>query len=156
MDDIFSIKLRAMPPIGFVLVLLGVSYALELILVLLQTQFEALRYDGVPEAIQSAGLLGRLLIGSLLAPAVETALFQWAPTRLLRTKLRLPWPFVIFASAFLFAITHSYSVGYVVFALTFGLVLAYGFAARDAAGKSPFFLIFVVHAIRNGIASLLI
>jgi len=155
MGDIFSMKLRAMHPALFVLFLLGLSYALELPLVLLQSQFESLQYgDGSP-AIQSADLLGRLFIGSLLGPLVETALFQWAPVRLLHTKLRLPWPLVIFASASLFAITHAYSVGYVVFAFLFGLVLAYGFVVRDGEGQSPFFLVFLVHAIRNGIASLL-
>jgi hypothetical protein len=147
-------RLGRLHPVVFVYVILFLSYVVLLPLVLLDTvvDSQALHMGGGPKNLPLFGLGGRLILGSLIAPLVETAIFQWAPIRVLRTWLRLPLPLAVFASAALFGIAHTYSVGYVVFTFFVGLVLAWGFAAKDYRGGWAYLLICVVHALRNAIA----
>jgi hypothetical protein len=91
----------------------------------------------------------------VITPLVETALFQWAPIRLLRTWLKLPTLLAVCTSAALFAVAHTYSIGYVLFTFFVGLVLAYGFVLKDYRGGMAYLLICIVHALRNAIASFL-
>ncbi|HEY1394330.1 MAG TPA: CPBP family glutamic-type intramembrane protease [Methylibium sp.] len=158
MTDKLSTWLRSLHPPVFVLALLFASYAVVLPLAFLQTAAPSLELGPGPANMQTMSLPWRLLLGSLVSPLLETALFQWAPIRLLRSrKLTLPWPAVLFVSAALFAAGHTYSTGYVVFAFLIGLVFAYGYAALDdePRGMRAFVLVCLVHALRNGIASLL-
>jgi hypothetical protein len=153
MDAAFSKNLGHMHPVGFVLVLLALSYVVLMPLLLLQLQFQSLELGDGQSFMRSAGLPFRLFIGSLVAPLVETALFQWAPIRLFRSKLGLSWPVTIFVSASLFASTHNYSPGFLIFGFLTGLVYAYGFAVRDESGKSPFLLVALVHSLRNAMVA---
>ncbi|WP_041490414.1 type II CAAX prenyl endopeptidase Rce1 family protein [Burkholderia cepacia] len=109
----------------------------------------------LPE-IMRYGLLTRLLVGSLVAPIVETFLFQLLPIRLIR---RVPGASVwtaISASTLVFGATHGYSVLYVTVALWGGLVFATVFVLRDHPGGRPFLVVATAHAARNTLASILI
>jgi len=153
MNDTISTWLRSLSPPLFVIVILLASYAIVLPYVALQALFPQLEVGQGPALMHSIGLVGRLLIGSLIAPVVETTLFQWAPIRLLRGKFLLPWPLVLLVSAALFALSHRYSIGYVLVAFLMGLVLAYCYAVRNGPGQRPFLLTCVVHGLRNAVAS---
>jgi hypothetical protein len=152
-----STQLGRLPPFAFVYLMLLLSYAVLLPMIALDSIVvsDALHVEGGPKNLPAFGMFGRLLVGSVIAPLFETAVFQWAPIRLLRTRLRLPAPLAVCASAAFFAAAHAYSIGYVVFAFFVGLVLAYGFAVRDHPGGRPYLLICAVHALRNAIASFL-
>jgi len=133
------------------------SYAVLLPLITLDTVVvsDALHQSGGPTNLPAFGMVGRLLVGSVLTPLVETAIFQWAPIRVLRTWLKLPAIWSIGVSAAAFGAAHTYSIGYMVFTFLIGLVLAMGFVARDHPGGKPYLLICVVHALRNAVSSLL-
>ena len=150
-------QLGHLHPIAFIYVIWFMSYAVLLPLIALDRVVvsDALHQSGGPTNLPAFGMLGRLLVGSVLTPIVETAIFQWAPVRILRTWLKLPGAVAIFVSAALFGVAHTYSIGYVVFTFMIGLVLAGGFVVRDYPRGSPYLLICIVHALRNAVSSFL-
>ncbi|MDN4752930.1 CPBP family glutamic-type intramembrane protease [Porphyromonadaceae bacterium W3.11] len=85
----------------------------------------------------------------LIAPLVETALFQALPYYLLskieffRKRIWL----IIIVSGLVFASLHFYSIIYVVFAFFPGILLATGYHLRQ--GNHPFASIFAVHLFIN-------
>jgi hypothetical protein len=152
-----SSQLGRLHPVAFVYLITFLSYAVVLPVVALDTVVvsDALHMGGGPKNLPAFGMVGRLLVGAVLTPLVETALFQWAPIRLLRTWLKLPAALAVCISAALFGVAHTYSVGYVLFTFLVGLVLAWGFVVKDFPGGRPYLLICIVHALRNLAASLL-
>jgi len=152
-----SAQLGRLHPLAFVYVILFLSYAVLLPLIVLDTMVvsDALHQAGGPTNLTAFGMVGRLIVGSAITPLVETAIFQWAPIRLLHTWLTLPTGLAVGVSAVLFGAAHAYSIGYVVFTFMIGLVLGYGFAARDYPGGRPYLLICIVHALRNAVAAFL-
>ena len=153
-----SAWLARLHPIAFVYLIWFMTYAVLLPLVALDNVVvsDALHQSGGPTNLPMFGMMGRLLVASVLTPVVETALFQWLPIRLLSNWLKLPRALAVFASAALFGAAHTYSIGYVVYTFTIGLVLAYGFVSRDRPGGRPYLLICIVHALRNAVSALLI
>lgn len=151
-----SAQLGRAHPLVFIYVIWFLSYAVLLPLIVLDTMVvsDALHQAGGPTNLPAFGMAGRLIVGSIIAPLVETAIFQWAPIRLLRTWLKLPAALAVGVSAILFGAAHTYSIGYVVFTFFIGLVLAYGFAVRDYPGGKPYLLICIVHALRNAVSAL--
>ncbi|MBV8665134.1 MAG: CPBP family intramembrane metalloprotease [Burkholderiaceae bacterium] len=149
-----SERLGRLHPALFVYLVLFFSYAVLLPQVALEAVIhnEALHINGGPSNLPAFGPVGRLIVASLIAPLVETALFQWAPIRLLHTWLRQPAWLAVLVSAVLFGMGHTYSLGYVVFTFLVGLVLAFGFQAKNYRGGHPYLLICIVHALRNVIA----
>jgi hypothetical protein len=154
MNDRLSAWLRNMSDIRLGALLLFASFAVNAPLVIFM-EAHPLPVDAAgPIATQSMNVFGRLFVGSVVAPLIETALFQFAPVLLLRRRLGVRWPLVLMASATLFAAAHTYSLHYIVFGFLVGLVLAYGFAVRDKPGDSPFVLVCTVHGLRNAVVSL--
>ncbi|WP_261544056.1 CPBP family glutamic-type intramembrane protease [Burkholderia multivorans] len=98
-------------------------------------------------------LATRLLLGSLIAPIVETFLFQWLPIRMLRRVFKARTWLAVSASTLAFAAAHGYSLLYVVVALWGGLVFAAVFVLRDYPGGHPFWVVAIAHAARNALAS---
>jgi hypothetical protein len=152
-----SAQLAGLNPFAFVYLILFLSYVVVLPIVVLDTVVvnDALHMGGGPSNLPAFGMAGRLIVGSLITPLIETAIFQWAPIRVLRTWLKLPTLLAVCASAVFFAAAHTYSIGYVVFTFFVGLVLVYGFVLKDYRGGKAYLLICIVHALRNAIASLL-
>ncbi len=154
MNDRYSNWLREIDPAYFVFVLLVATYVVTAPLVLLQFFVPSLKQPlQDPTFLQSFGLLGRFLLGSIIVPLVETASLQWFPIFLLRDKLGFHWILVIVLSATLFAQCHSYSTYYMIYAFMIGLVLAYGYAVLQETRGRAFLLICLVHGLRNGITS---
>jgi hypothetical protein len=150
-------QLGHLHPILFIYVIWFMSYAVLLPLMALDNVMvsDALHQSGGPTNLPAFGMVGRLLVGSLLTPIVETAIFQWAPLQILRKWLKLPNALAIGVSAALFGAAHTYSIGYVVFTFMIGLVLAIGFVVRDYPGGRAYLLICIVHALRNAVSALL-
>lgn len=85
----------------------------------------------------------------LVAPLIETALFQALPYYLLnkidffRERIWL----IILVSSIIFALLHIYSISYVLFAFFPGVLLMTGYHLRQ--GRHPFATIFMVHLMIN-------
>ena len=150
-------QLGRLHPLFFVYLVLFFSYAVLLPLLALDraAPHAALHADGGPDNLPAFGLFSRLVLGSLIVPALETTIFQWLPLRLACTWLKMPPLAGISVSAAFFGVAHYYSVGYVVFTTMIGAVLAWGFVARDYDGGRAFLWIAVVHALRNAVSSFL-
>ncbi len=153
MNDAVTVRLRNINAVWFVLLLLVATYLVALPLPLLELAFPKFQLGEGSAIMRTSGIAGRLIYGSIIAPVVETALFQALPISLLRGKFKLSWPVVLIASAALFGASHWYSPAYIILAFLIGLVLAYGYAVRREDDGRPFVLITVVHGLRNGIAS---
>jgi uncharacterized protein len=151
-------QLGRLHPLFFVYLVLFFSYVVLMPLLALEQaapHAAALQATGGPENLPAFPLLSRLIMGSLIVPALETTVFQWLPLRLACTWLKLPPLLGIAVSAVFFGVAHNYSVGYVVFTTLIGAVLAWGFVARDYDGGRAFLWIAVVHALRNAVSALL-
>ncbi len=133
--------------------LLAATFVVILPQQFLTALFDSLEAGPGSQVMESAGFIERVFLGSLLAPLIETALFQWGPIRLLSGKYGFGPVTTIFASATLFAVTHTYSWGYAVFAFAVGLVLAYGYCRRNYLGGNAFLIVFMAHAARNLVAT---
>ena len=153
MNDPLSNWLRRINPIWFVLVILAASYVVLLPFVGLATLIPALEQGEGAKSIRSNGLAAQFIIVAIIGPLLETALNQQLTTWLFRTKLQLKWPIVIFLSAAFFGALHWYSLGYVIFAFHIGLLLAYAYGVlMEKPNGWPFLSVFIIHAVRNGIA----
>ena len=150
-------QLGRLHPPAFVYVVWILSYGVLMPLIYLDSlhPHDVLHIEGGPANLPAFGLAGRLVLGSFVVPAIETALFQWLPLRLWRNGLKLPGWIAIAASAALFGAEHGYSSGYVLFTFLVGLVLAWAFVARDYDGGRAYLWVGVVHALRNAVSALL-
>jgi membrane protease YdiL (CAAX protease family) len=153
-NDKYSNWLRERHPIWFVLLMLGMTYFVVLPNAVLSLT-EVMPIGQGSKIMKMSDLHTRLFLGTLLVPFVETLIYQYLPVRVLRTWLKLPWKYVILISAILFGCAHTYSVGYVIFALVIGVVLAYAFALKDEPRQYGFLYVFVIHALRNTVSTFL-
>jgi small basic protein len=136
----------------FVLAVLAASYLVTVPLALLAAVLP-IAAPSPPPNIISMGIVEKLVVGSVIAPLVETAIFQAVPIAFLRTNTGLRYPSIIFISALLFAASHFYSWAYVAFAFCVGIVLAHAYAVRRRPDGRPFVLVAVAHGIHNAVAS---
>lgn len=104
-----------------------------------------------PYAAQTftGGYAATFFIVCVVAPPIETFIFQWLPIRLMnRTKKFRTWQVVV-TSSVIFGAAHWYSIYYVFFAACTGLVLAYVFIICDETGKNSFLTVSLIHFLRN-------
>ena len=150
-------QLGRLHPAAFVYVVWILSYGVLMPLIYIDSlqPHAALHIEGGPTNMPAFGLPARLLLGSFIVPAFETAMFQWLPLRVLRTWLKLPPWLAITVSAALFGAGHGYSSGYVAFTGLIGVVLAWAFVARDYDGGRAYLWVGAVHALRNAVSALL-
>jgi membrane protease YdiL (CAAX protease family) len=150
-------QLGRLHPLLFIYVVWILSYGVLMPLIYLDSlhPHDALHIEGGPTNIRAYSLGSRLVLGSLIVPAIETAIFQWLPVRLLRNGLKLPPWIAIAASAVFFGLAHGYSSGYMVFTTLIGAVLAWAFVARDHDGGRAYLWVGVVHALRNALSTIL-
>lgn len=84
---------------------------------------------GKPINIVTATLLWKIIDGSILAPILETLIFQYAIIEILNSIkiLKERSIVIVMVSAVLFGISHSYSYLYIFYAFIIGLLLAYSY-----------------------------
>ena len=152
-----SAQLGRLHPLAYVYVVWILSYGIVLPLIYLDSlaPHAALHMEGGPTNMPAFALPGRLVLGCIIVPPIETMLFQWLPLRLLHTWLKLPGWLAVLASGALFGAAHGYSSGYMNFTFLIGLVLAWAFLVRDHEGGKAYLWVGVVHAMRNALAALL-
>jgi membrane protease YdiL (CAAX protease family) len=97
-------------------------------------------------------LMDEIIIAILVAPLVETIIFQYGIIETFKSRYK---PLICcIISAFLFALIHMYNYFYFLFAFFSGLVLAYVYYIGNINRKGILF-VFLVHFIYNSIGVIL-
>lgn len=147
-------RLQALSPVKFVLSMLVLSYLIFIPLIPLMLVLPG-STDTVHTISKSIDqFIIELIIAGLVGPVIETFIFQYGIIEILsfydRFKAR-KW-LVAVISAFIFGLTHTYSVWYIVYAFVLGLLLAYAYFTYKKKSHSAFWIVFWIHCIRNTIA----
>jgi len=98
-------------------------------------------------------LFQSIVIAVIVAPLLETGIFQVLIYRLLR-RIRFfkeKTMFIILVSALFFGLVHAYSLSNNLAAFSIGLVYMTAYVARIKKDRFTFFLIVFAHALHNGI-----
>lgn len=93
--------------------------------------------------------LEMMILGCVIAPAIETLLLQYIPIRLCLMTKRVSLLGAIFISATLFGMLHGYSTGYMAAMFGVGIIFAYAFIVFDRRHERAGTSVFVLHAARN-------
>jgi len=90
----------------------------------------------------------------VLAPILETLLSQYFPFWLMQkwSLTKNKYGFYIFSSAIVFGLAHTYSLQYMIFAFSVGLILGYTYFFYSKTPKIAFWLTTLIHSLRNGLA----
>jgi membrane protease YdiL (CAAX protease family) len=123
------------------------SYVIVLPVALFETIIGAPQLDSGPSLY--GNWIGTFIIACIVAPLLETLMFQWLPIRAVQYVSRKSRWSAIMLSAIAFSVAHWYNGYYVIFAFLVGLVFAYSFIICDQAGKRPFLSVCLIHALRN-------
>jgi len=141
-----SEKLFHLPFVGFVFVILILSYVLVLPFALFD--------DGMAHPISERHIAYQIITGCLLAPVLETLLFQVLPIHIFTKKWIKNRTLAIFISGALFGLTHYYSWQYILWTCVIGLLYAWAYLNyHERQGfKKVFWAITIAHALRNTVA----
>lgn len=87
----------------------------------------------------------------IIAPIFETFLNQYLPFKLMQN---LSWTknkygLYILVSAMVFGLMHTYSLQYMIFAFSVGLILGYTYFFYSKAPQKAFWSTTLIHALRN-------
>ncbi|MDR1975264.1 MAG: CPBP family intramembrane metalloprotease [Bacteroidales bacterium] len=108
--------------------------------------------------IQKYGIIGCIIFTSIVAPIVETFIFQWLPIWLLCKIKRIPYWIPIVVSSALFGWAHlSYSVYYMIIIMAVGYVYALLFVVYKIKKRNSvaFWFVTLLHALANLTATIL-
>lgn len=102
--------------------------------------------DSTPSLKQS-GIIKIILSGIVLAPILETLIFQKLFFDFLKTKIRVR--FIILISALCFGLSHFYDLSYVINTFFIGIILAIAYAFWSSKKISPFWVVVTIHLLHN-------
>ncbi len=151
MNDRLSMWLRQSSPIRFILLVVAASFLVLIPYALLVELFPVIA-PGPGATVPKHGVFVQISIGVLLAPFLETAVFQALPIELLSRQTVVKWPAIILTSSALFGAAHHYSKGYMIAAFLIGVVFSYAYFVRRGKEGRPFLLVFAAHALRNSVS----
>ncbi|NMA57468.1 MULTISPECIES: CPBP family intramembrane glutamic endopeptidase [Clostridium] len=151
--------LSSLSPIKFIIVMTALTYLI--IIPFIPLFYLAEKHigpmGGAAEDINQLSFIGKILIASILAPLLETLVFQYGVIEVLDfinfSKYRQAILIVI--SSIAFGMSHCYSVIYMVYGFLIGLVLAYSYMLYKKKDFSAFGVVFWIHCLRNTISTLL-
>ncbi len=111
---------------------------------------EALEIDAykMNDALVFESLADEFWTVVVFGPLVETFLFQHL-VFLVLDYFKLPKKWIILISALLFAVTHDYSIIYIIHAFVGGLLFAYIYFICQIKYRSAFWVVFLLHALYN-------
>lgn len=98
-----------------------------------------------------------MLIGDIVVPLVETLIFQSLIIEIICKIIKRPRKNILIAvvaSSLAFALNHTYSLSYVVFAFGMGIIYALAYYLGRYRKESAIILVFILHAMYNLSASL--
>ncbi len=90
----------------------------------------------------------------VLVPILETLMNQYLPFWLIQkwNLTRNKYGLYIFTSAIVFGLCHTYSLQYMIFAFSVGLILGYTYFFYSKTPKIAFWSTTLIHSLRNGLA----
>jgi hypothetical protein len=94
-------------------------------------------------------ILEALFLLIIIAPIIETIIFQYWVIKISRKLFKLNDSISILISAIVFGLIHSDSISHQVIAFTSGLILAYSFVIYEKKEFSASLMVIILHAIRN-------
>ena len=106
------------------------------------------------EAFKSVVLEWLVIV--IVAPLIETLLFQSLIIELVCKLFKRPRRnlFIsVTASSVAFALSHSYSISYIIITFLAGVILALAYYLGRYRKESPIVLVFVIHAVYNLLTS---
>ena len=141
-----SDKLFKLPFIGFVFVILFLSYAVVLPFAFFD--------DGVVHPIHKDPFTYRIFAACIIAPLWETMFYQVIPIHVFTEAIIKKRNIAIFLSALFFGIVHYFSLVYIAFTFAIGLLFAWAYLNyyERYGFNRAFWAITIVHALRNAIA----
>jgi len=112
---------------------------------------------GGPDAIRESAPVVEFIIAVIIAPIIETFIFQVAIFYVLRkiAFFRERILIVITVSSLAFGMAHCYSFTYILYGLSVGAVLTYSYNVYIRKLHSPFWVVTAIHSIRNLVALIL-
>ena len=136
--------------------LIGLNKAYLVLLFIVINALNSLSFSALAYSITGSGLrnhsidnmnaTNQFLIAVIVAPIIESLIFQYALIESIRQKIQPV--FACFFSAFAFALVHFYSIYYFLFALISGLIFAYLYLLEKSVIKS-FLLVLTAHTLYN-------
>ncbi|MCY6356245.1 CPBP family intramembrane glutamic endopeptidase [Clostridium sp. ZS2-4] len=113
---------------------------------------------GDATSIARSSLFTQIILTSIAAPILETLIFQYGIIEILNLIPYFKGKNIIITiiSALLFGIAHSYSLLYIFFGFSIGLLLAYSYIVYRKKNFSAFWVVFWIHCIRNTISTILL
>lgn len=106
----------------------------------------------IPDPIAGNNLVLDFLITIIVAPLIETLLFQSLIIELVCKLFKRPRRNLyisVTASSVAFALSHSYSICYIIITFLAGIILALAYYLGRYRKESPIVLVFVIHAVYN-------
>ncbi|MCB2361671.1 type II CAAX prenyl endopeptidase Rce1 family protein [Clostridium estertheticum] len=102
-------------------------------------------------AISNSSLIEAFIVAVIIAPLIETLIFQYAIIKYLRKLniLKNRNLIIILISAILFGLAHTYNLQYVIHTFFIGILLAYSFVVYEKKESSPFWTVCAIHSLRN-------
>lgn len=103
-------------------------------------------------------LISQFLIVVIIGPLIETFIFQYENIKILRriNVLKNNDLTVILISALIFGLMHFYSLSYIIHATLLGILLSYSFVVYESKKVSPFWVVCIIHSLRNLISFILL
>jgi len=155
MDKLYKLDdyLKKLSMFRFVLVMVLLSVLIVLPLIPLSMVFEINEVGSLNDTLDLS-IDWQIFIAALIAPIIETLLFQTLIILGLRKIgcFRSRMSLVVIISAIIFGIAHTYNVIYVIYAFLMGLILAYSYNAYIEKSDSSFLVVVMIHSIRNVLA----
>lgn len=109
-------------------------------------------------AISKAPLIITFLATVIIAPLLETFIFQYGIIKILRkiNILKNNNLTIILISSLIFGLQHFYSLSYIIHTTILGIFLAYAFVVYERKKTSPFWVVCAIHSLKNFISFSLI
>ncbi|AKL94346.1 CAAX protease self-immunity protein [Clostridium aceticum] len=146
-------------PIKFVFCMTVSSYLIlfPLILVLVLIEYTGDFNEESIDLFNNEGVILVILFTAVLAPLVETAVYQMFPVRCLRkTNFLKERPMIIILiSAVFFGFGHTYNIIRVIETTLIGIILAYSYHIYLEKNFYPFWIVTSIHGLRNLITTIL-
>jgi len=86
----------------------------------------------------------------IIAPLVETLIFQILLIEFLYLT-KIGKRKIVILSAIIFSITHYYSIGYIFYAFSMGVIFSYSYIIRENT-VNAFLTVYAIHVLRNTVA----
>ena len=96
----------------------------------------------------------KVIVGSVGAPIIETYLFQQLPYTFLK-KWNVNNNIIILISSTLFALTHFYSISYIIFAFFAGIILIKAFINWEGTMNNKYLVTAGIHCMANTCVTIL-